>query len=188
MRQSQLNAQALSGWLQNCHDHRGPHGFPEQTQILSQVLQETSDLVATGMSGRYNQVVETFELWFEQAELVRHDREYSGHGISFVDPLDQAWKEDLHVLHVKLELCQRQLQSLDILGFGEVERLEQSALTRVAQSLAESIQLMIQEVSAMRTLEAELIGSEREAVSQLVEGLASPRDMRAPRVGIWNNV
>jgi len=185
MRQSQLNAQALSGWLKNCHNHRGSHDFSAQIQILSQILQEISDLVTSGMSGRYSQAVKTFELWFEQARLVQRDREYSGDGISFVDPLDQTWKDELYALHAKLELCQRQLQSLDILGFGEVERLEQSALTRVTRGMAESIQLMIQEINAMRTLEAELVRSERELVGQLVEGLTVPRDMSAPRVGIW---
>jgi hypothetical protein len=186
MRQSQLNAKALGCWLQNCHDHRGPHGFSEQIQILSQILQEISDLVSSGMGGRYSQAVEAFELWFEQAELVRHDRKYPGDGISFVDPLDKAWKEELNALYAKLELCQRQLQSLDILGFGEVERLEQSALARVTKGLAESIHLMLQEISAIRTLEAELVRSEREAVSQLVERLNVPREMSAPRVGIWS--
>lgn len=188
MRQSQLNAQALSSWLQNSHDRRGPHDFPGQIQILSQLLQEISDLVTSGVSGRYSRAVETFELWFEQAEMIRHDREYSEDGISFIDPLDQAWKEEMHALRAKLELCQRQLQSLDILGFGEVERLEHSALTRVSQSLVESVQLMIQEIHAMSTLEAELVRSEREAVSQLVMKLPSTRDVSVQRVGIWNTV
>ncbi|KAJ5309421.1 uncharacterized protein N7443_001882, partial [Penicillium atrosanguineum] len=186
MRQSQLNAQALSSWLQNCHDHRGPLDFPGQIQTLSQILQEISDLVTSGMSGRYSHAVETFELWFEQAKLVRHDREYSEDGIMFIDPLDQAWKEEMHALQAKLELCQRQLQSLDILGFGEVERLEHSALTRVSQSLVESTQLMIYEINAMRTLEAELVRSEREAVRQLVQKLPSTRNVGVLRVGIWN--
>lgn len=186
MRHSRMNAQALNVWVQNCHDHRGPHEFPEQVQIFSQILQETSDLETRGVSGRYSQAVETFELWFEQANLVRHDRVYSGSDISFIDPLDQTWKEELHALHAKLELCQRQLLSLDILGFGEVERLEQSALTRVSQSLNESIQLMMQEINAMRTLEAELVRSEREAVSELVKKLPSTRDAGTPHIGIWN--
>ena len=187
-RQFQLNVQALSSWLQNCHDHRGPHDFPGQIQILSQLLQEISGLVTSGVSGRYSRAVKTFELWVDQAELIRHDREYSEDGISFIDPLDQAWKEEIHALRAKLELSQRQLQSLDILGFGEVERLEHSALTRVSQSLAESIQLMIQEINAMSTLEAELVRSEREAVSQLVMKLPSTQDVSVLCDGIWNKV
>ncbi|KAJ6119211.1 hypothetical protein N7523_003491 [Penicillium sp. IBT 18751x] len=188
MRQSQLNAQALSSWLRNCHDRRGSHDFPGQIQILSQVLQEISDLVTSGVSARYSRAVETFELWFEQAEKVRYDRRSSENGISFIDPLDKAWKGEIQALHAKLELCQRQLQSLDILGFGEVERLEHSALTRVSQSLAESIQLMIQEINAMRTLETELVRLEREAVSQLVMELPSTQDVSALRVGIWTKI
>lgn len=187
-RQRQVNAQALDCWLQNCRNHRGPHGFPEQIQILSQVLQEISDLVTSGMNGRYNRAVETFESWFEQAEDVRHHRKSSGSvdGTTFLDPLDRTWREELQALYTKLELCARQLQSLDILGFGGTERLEQSALTRVAQGLTESIQLMMQEIRAMRDLETELVRSEREAVSRLAtESTGPPRKTKAPHVGVW---
>lgn len=187
-RQSQLNAEALNCWLQNCRDHRGPHGFPEQIQILSQVLQEVSDLGTSGLSGRYSRAVETFETWFQEAEFVRHHRESSEavDGNVFLDPLDQSWKEEIHALHLKLEHCGRQLQSLDILGFGEVERLEQSALARVAHGLADSIKLMMQEIRAMRTLEAELVRAERVVVSRLVTQLAALREKSAPRVGVWS--
>ncbi|KAJ5573389.1 uncharacterized protein N7459_007816 [Penicillium hispanicum] len=188
IRQRQLNAQALNGWLQNCRDHQGLHGFPEQIQLLSQILQDISDLVSSGMNGKYEQAVETFELWFQQVEDIRHQRKslHDVDGTAFVDPLDRVWKEEVQALHAKLELCTRQLQSLDILGFGEVERLEQSALARVAQSLGQSIQIMIQEIRAMRSLEAELVRSEREMVSNLAKQLTSlPQKTNAVRVGIW---
>lgn len=184
--QSQLNAQALEHWLQNCRDHQGPHGFPEQVQVLSQVLQDISDLVA-GVGGRYTRAVETFETWFEAAQTVRHLRESSGKldGEVFIDPLDPSWKEEVHALNLKLEHCARQLQSLDILGFGEVERLQQSALARVILSLTESIKLMMQEIRAMRTLEAGLVRAEREAVSRAASQLAGSAERSAPRVGVW---
>jgi hypothetical protein len=187
-RQHQLNMQSLACWLQNCREHQGPHGFSEQIQIFSQVLQEISDLVITGMSGRYTKAVSIFEDWFQQVDYIRHQRESTGtfDGTVFIDPLDTTWKEEVHVLHAKLELCARHLQSLDILGFGEVEQLPQSALTRVAQGLAESIQLMLQEIRAMRTLEAEVVRSEREYVRRIAsEVTGSRREMSAPRVGVW---
>ncbi|KAJ5718893.1 uncharacterized protein N7483_009975 [Penicillium malachiteum] len=187
MHQHQLNVQALDYWAQNCREHHGPHGFPEQIQILSQVLQEVTDL--TGINGRYTQEVAVFEDWIDQAESIRNNRERSRilDGTGFIDPLSEDWKEQVQHLHAKLELCSRQLQTLDILGFGEVERLEQSALTRVAQSLMESIKLMLQEIRAMRSLESDIVSAERETVSQLATQLASfPPDRPAVRVGIWS--
>lgn len=189
--QRQLNTQAISCWQQNCQDHCGPHGFPEQIQVLSRVLQEVSDLTAGGGGGggRYTRAVQVFEKWFQQADHIRRFREPAGtvDATVFIDPLDRAWKEETHALHAKLELYARQLQSLDILGFGEVERLEHSALARVAQNLTEFIQFMTQEIRAMRTLEADLVRAERECVSRLATGLAGlPRETNAPRPGVWS--
>lgn len=140
------------------------------------------------MSGRYTKAVAVFEDWFQQADYIRHQREETGafDGTTFIDPLDKSWKEEVHALHAKLELCARHLQSLDILGFGEVEQLPQSALPRVAQGLAESIWLMMQEIRAMRALEAELVRSERECVCAIASELTgSRREMSASRVGVW---
>ncbi|KAJ5156957.1 uncharacterized protein N7482_008057 [Penicillium canariense] len=188
-RQYQLNVQSLGCWLQNCRDHLGPHGFAEQIQVLSQVLQDVSDLGLCGMSGRYTQAVRRFEDWFQQAQSLRHQRASSGtfDGTVFIDPLDRSWKEELHALHAKLELSARQLQSLDILGFGEVELLEQSALTRVAQSLTESMQLMMQEIRSMQTLEAELVRSEQQCVRRIATALTGPRREMSARVGVWRS-
>jgi hypothetical protein len=142
------------------------------------------------VSGRYIKAVAVFEKWFQQADYIRHQRETTGtfDGSIFVDPLDKAWKEEVYTLHAKLELCARQVQSLDILGFGEVEQLPQSALTRVAQGLAESIQLMIQEIQVMRNLEAELVRLERECVRRIATELAGSRwEMSVPRKGVWRS-
>ncbi|KAJ5086128.1 hypothetical protein N7532_010899 [Penicillium argentinense] len=187
-RQHDINVQALDCWLQNCRDHHGSHGFPKQVQELSQILQEVSDLAASGMNGRYTRAVEIFDNWFQDAEQIRHRRESVNivDVPKFIDPLDRTWKEELLALNAKLELCARQLQSLDILGSGEVEQLEQSALARVAQGLNESIQLMVQEIRAMRNVEAELVRMERDVVSHLATQLTSaPRQISTPRAGLW---
>lgn len=188
IRQHQLNVQALDHWAQNCREHHGSHGLPEQIQILSQVLQEIMDLAGDGTGGRYTHAVTKFEAWLGQAEAVRTHREVSGvlEGIDFIDPLDQSWKEQVHSLYAKLELCGRQLQTLDILGFGEGEQLPKSALVRVAQSLGDSIQLMLREIRAMQNVESDLVRSERELVRQLATQLTSlPPERQSPRVGIW---
>ncbi|KAJ5207433.1 hypothetical protein N7472_003881 [Penicillium cf. griseofulvum] len=188
-RQCHLNVQALGLWLSNCREHRGPHDFSEQIQILSRVLQDVSDMIAGSRGAQYSQAVKTFEDWLNQAELIRQKR---GPGCldvgAFIDPLGRSWKESLHNLNVRLELCVRELQVLDILGFGQVEGLEQSALARVAKNLVELIQLMTQEIRAMQTLETEVVRSERDAVSLLATQLVSSmRETRAPRVGAWRS-
>ncbi|KGO76258.1 hypothetical protein PITC_036840 [Penicillium italicum] len=187
-RQRRLNTQALGLWLSNCREHRGPHDFSEQIQILSQVLQDVSDMIA-GRGAQYSQAVKNFEDWLNQAELIRRNR---GPGCldigAFIDPLGRSWKESLRTLNVRLELCVRQLQVLDILGFGQVEHLEQSALARVARNLTELIQLMTQEIRAMQTLESEVVRSERDSVGLLATQLAGSRnETRAPQIGAWRS-
>ncbi|KAJ6095097.1 hypothetical protein N7467_002610 [Penicillium canescens] len=188
-RQCELNAQALGLWLSNCQEHHGPHDFSEQIQILSQVIQEVSDMVAVEGSGKYSCAVKSFEDWIDHAEFIRQNREVnkSDAGV-FIDPLPRSWKESLRELTLKLELCARHLETLDILGFGQVEQLEGAALTRVILNLGELVQLMTQEIRVMRTLEAEVVRSERDSVSLLATRLAgSPREIRAPRVGVWRS-
>ena len=189
-RQRHLNLQALDSWCQNCRDHKGQHGFSEQIQILSRVLHDVPDIVSSGLDGTYDQTVESFELWLRQAVHTRHVRESLPEvdRTTFVEPLDQTWKDELQTLHMKLEMCARQLLSLDILGFGKVEQLGQSALARVVQSLHQSIELMILEIQAMRTIEAELVRSEREMVSKLTTQLMElPQQNSMASIGIWRH-
>ncbi|KAJ5601163.1 hypothetical protein N7510_010697 [Penicillium lagena] len=184
--QVQLNMQSLNVWLQNCCDHTGSSGFPEQIQTLSQVLQEVTDL--GGVGGRYTRAVQLFEEWFERADEIRNCRKSAGamEIAGFIDPLDRAWKEELHDLQSKLELCARQLPSLDILGFEDTQHVQHSALFRVARNLVDYIQLMTEEIGAMRMLEGELVRSEREFACQRATQLANaPRETRAPRAGAW---
>ncbi|KAJ5807896.1 hypothetical protein N7474_009165 [Penicillium riverlandense] len=187
--QYQLNMHALNDWLQKCHDHTGSSGFPEQIQTLSQVLQDVSDL--GGVGGRYARAVQLFEEWLERADEIRNYRKSARamETAEFIDPLDRAWKEELHGLQSKLELCARQLQSLDILGFGDTQHVQHSALIRVVQNLVDYIQLMTEEIGAMRILEGELVRSEREFACQRATQLANaPRETRAPRAGAWTVV
>lgn len=187
-RQTHINMQALGYWAQNCQGQHGSSEFPEQIQILSQILQDVSDLTAPELDSRYTRAVETFEAWLYDAMDIRSRRESSStaDGAVFINPLDQSWKEELQGLKMKLDLCMRQLQSLDIRAFAEVEGLESSALARVTQSLHESIQLMIQEIHTMRATEAEVVRSERARISQLATEITGiNREAVKPRRGLW---
>ncbi|GAB1214411.1 hypothetical protein ATERTT37_003573 [Aspergillus terreus] len=173
--QRQLNGQALHHWFKNCREHNGRQGFAEQIQVLSQVLQEE------------------FESWLQQADEIRNLRHYTEEALGpvvFIDPLNAAWKEEVYLTTMKLELCSRQLQSLDILGYGEVERLESSTLLRVAKGLEEMANSMVEELNAIRKIEADIVRSERQWVSQLAGQLPTPKPLHdsTPRVGMWRQL
>lgn len=88
---------------------------------------------------------------------------------------------------MQLELCSRQLESLDILGYGEVERLDNSALLRMAKGLDEMVKLMVDELSTIRKIEADITRSERQWVSQLTRQLMAkrPQETRSSELGMW---
>ncbi|EAU36922.1 predicted protein [Aspergillus terreus NIH2624] len=162
--QRQLNGQALHHWFKNCREYNGRQGFAEQIQVLSQVLQEVCDLTETP-GGRYTTLLQEFESWLQQADEIRNLRHYTEEALGpvvFIDPLNAAWKEEVYLTTMKLELCSRQLQSLDILGYGEVERLESSTLLRVAKGLEEMANSMVEELNAIRKIEADIVRSERQ--------------------------
>ncbi|PLB41475.1 nagb/rpia/CoA transferase-like protein [Aspergillus candidus] len=193
--QRQINGQALQHWVQNCQEHNGHQGFAEQIQVLSQVAQEVCDLTESPGS-RYPRIVQDFEEWFLQAEEIQ---DYRAHppppgdpapAAVFIDPLDGAWKESAHALGLKLEHCLRQLQSLDILGYGAIEeQLEQSALVRTARRLDEMIAMMVEELTVIRRIESDVVKSERRWVSELAQQLTAaptPPTERGPRCGVWS--
>ncbi|PYH90090.1 hypothetical protein BO71DRAFT_434203 [Aspergillus ellipticus CBS 707.79] len=184
-----LNGQALHYWLQNSRGHNGQRGFAEQIQMLSQVADEVYNL-SDSLGGRYTKAVEQFEGWFQRVEDIRNYRLQQGRGWDqgiFIDSLDHTWREEMSTLIMKLELCARQLQSLDILGYGEAGPLNGSALFRTAKSLEEMVNLMAEEANTMRKIEGDVVKSERAWVSQLARQLTtvSPPEQRLPRVGVW---
>ncbi|KAA8643563.1 uncharacterized protein ATNIH1004_010332 [Aspergillus tanneri] len=163
--QRRLNGQALQGWLGNSREHNGQQRFAEQIQ--------------------------RFEGWFQQATEIKDFRLQQGrpsdHTV-FIDPIDTAWKEEVYAMTMKLELSSRRLESLDILGYGEVERLNNSALLRMVKGLDEMIKLMVAELSVIRKIEADIMRSEKQWVSQLARQLIAtkpPPQEKAPRLGMW---
>lgn len=195
-RQRQINGRALQHWVQNSQEHNGHQGFAEQIQVLSQVAQEVCDLTESPGSSRYPRIVQDFEEWFLRAEEIQDYRAHpppSGDfapAAVFIDPLDGAWKESAHALGLKLEHCLRQLQSLDILGYGAIEeRLEQSALVRTARRLDEMIAMMVEELAVIRRIESDVVRAERRWVSELAQQLTAaptPPSEPGPRCGVWS--
>ena len=179
--QRKLNGQALSVWLQNIQEHNGRLGFAEQTQLLSQVMQEVTDLT-DDVGGRYTLSIQAFENWFRKAQEIRNcrnqlDQDAAADLVVFIDPLSRSWRDELDSLTMKLELCSRQLQSLDILGYGDMERLlHDSTLPRTAKGLDEMLNLMLDEVNSIRKIERDIVTAERRWVSQLTEQLTASVD------------
>ncbi|KAL3461048.1 hypothetical protein BJX64DRAFT_170179 [Aspergillus heterothallicus] len=190
--QRKLNGQALFYWLQNSHEHNGQQGFAEQVQLLSQVVQEVYD-IADGRGGRYTMAILKFENWLQKAGEIKEARLANVGGQEpaiFIDPIDRKWKDDINVLIMRLELASRQLQSLDILGYGQVETLDGSALLRISENLDELLTLMVEELSSIRRIEANIVQSETRRVSQLAQRLikAQPHENPTngiPRTGVW---
>jgi hypothetical protein len=190
--QRKLNGQALYCWLENSREHNGQQGFAEQVQLLSQVAQEVYD-IADGGRGRYTMAILEFEDWLHKVDGVKKARlPHVGGNESamFIDPIDRKWKEDTNALVMRLELASRQLQSLDILGYGKVVNFDSSALLRIAKNLDELLTLMVEELSSLRRIEANIVHSETGRVSQLAQHLieTQPREnptSAVPRTGVW---
>ncbi|KAL4907502.1 hypothetical protein BDW74DRAFT_125142 [Aspergillus multicolor] len=185
--QRKLNGQALHYWLRNSGGHNGQQGFAQQVQLLSQISQEVYGL--SDSHGRYTVAILEFEGWFQRVEEIQQARTRVGQGgDDFVDPINREWKEETNALIMKLELASRKLQSLDILGYGDVEALDGSALLRTAKGLSDLIDQMTEELSIIRKLEADIVRSANSRVSQLARHLVEmqPReDQAVPRTGLW---
>ncbi|KAL4797480.1 hypothetical protein BDV19DRAFT_358900 [Aspergillus venezuelensis] len=185
--QRKLNGQALQCWLKNSREHKGQHWFGEQVRLLSQVAQEVYD-VSDVHGGRYTLAILEFESWLHRVERIQGDRRrvVGQEGQNFTDPIHRNWKAETNALIMKLELVQRQLQSLDILGYGEVEA--ESALLRTVKSLDDLVSLMVEELKIVRRCEADIVKTEKQRVSQLAQQLVEmhPReDPSIPRTGLW---
>ncbi|PWY95720.1 hypothetical protein BO94DRAFT_506924 [Aspergillus sclerotioniger CBS 115572] len=188
--QRRLNGQALHYWLENSRERDGQQGFAEQIRVFSQVTEEVYN-ISDSLGGRYAAIVQEFEAWFQKVEDIRTYRLHQGGGLDqvvFIDPLNQSWRDETSTLVMKLELCLRQLQSLDILGYGEAGPLSGSALFRTATSLEDMANMMIEELNTIRKIESDVVKSERVWVSQLARQLTavSAHDQRLLRVGMWN--
>ena len=193
-RQQKLNAKALNIWLNNSRERSNRQPFPEQIQLLSQITQEVSSLSDNG--SRYTAAMQEFEAWFAAVEEIKESRSRAGTESTtdnmdiFIDPLNQDWKDEINALLMKIELCSKQLQSLDILGYGEIEQLQDSALLRTAVGLRDLTDMMIREIKTICAIESDVVRSERVWVSRIADGLLEtrPKKESAPRVGIWKLV
>ncbi|EAW23456.1 uncharacterized protein NFIA_021650 [Aspergillus fischeri NRRL 181] len=186
-----LNGQALNRWLENASEYGGRPNFAAQIQAFSQLVQEVCDLTDS-LGGRYTMLVQEFDEWFRKAQAIESMRLHRQQGdashVVFIDPLDRVWKDEVHAMTVKLEQSLRQLQSLDIEGYdGPEQALADAALVRTAKGLDVMIASMVDELKAIRRIEAQIVRSERQWVSQLTAKLAAthPRDARGPRPGMW---
>ncbi|KAL4802709.1 hypothetical protein BDV18DRAFT_60007 [Aspergillus unguis] len=186
--QREVNAQALYYWLGIAREHNGQQGFAEQVQLLSQVAQEVYGL-SDGHGGRHTMVILEFERWLQKVEEIQEARGVDGSdGESFIEPISRKWREETAALKMKLELASRQLQSLDILGYGEVEALSSSALLRTVKSLDQMVTQMIQELKVVCRIEADIVKRETARVSELAQHLVDMRprqDPSEPRTGLW---
>ncbi|KAL2007944.1 hypothetical protein VTN00DRAFT_7926 [Thermoascus crustaceus] len=198
--QRQVNCQALSHWFEKIKKSLNREDVTEQIQMLSHVIQEVADLTDS-RGGRYTKAVQIFEDWFQKVEQIKRARNPKNHEsekealltaeeVDFIDPLDRSWKQEIDLLNAKLELCLRQLQVLDIIGEDATGYPENSALVRIAEGHRALLASMIEELNVMRTIEADVVGSERAWLSQVTDRLQPVDDDEqtkndGSRTGIW---
>lgn len=195
--QRRINLQALEHWSANVGKNIGRSSFAEQIQSFSKLIQEVADLTEPHR-GRYVQVTRVFEDWFNRVEEILQSRKKgncSEQDITIgmqelVEPLDREWKGEILVLNTKLELCLRDLQSLDIWVNDEsLENIQESSLLRIAHSHRALLTSMTEELNAMRAIEAEVVRLERSWTTDVIDRL-KPRDVTdaTQRTGLWKRL
>lgn len=193
--QRRVNCLALSRWFEKVKKGLKREDCAEQIQMLSHVIQEVADL-NDPRGGRYTETVQTFEDWFQKAEQIRRARNSTNGAeealmteeeVDFIDPLPRYWKLDIDLLISKLELCLRQLQCLHLLGEEAKGYPENSALVRIAEGHRALVTSMIEELNLMKTIEADVVGSERAWLSHVTDWLqpVDEASRSGPRTGIW---
>lgn len=202
--QRNINIQALQELSEYAKKSSGGrHDFTEQIRILSRTIQDVADLTDR-RGGRYTAVVREFENWMERFNLSRgvQDSNREGGGINdgttdFTTPIGSNWQSEVSRLNSKLELCLRELQSLDV-GIESQQRVEgdkdsqpssSSALSRVVFGHTELVTSMIEELETISKIEAEVVRAERErvreAVDQIVVDSNSRGNHHGERKGVW---
>ncbi|KAJ9327806.1 hypothetical protein DTO027B5_3605 [Paecilomyces variotii] len=188
--QRELNYLALANWSENIAKNTSRQDFAEQIQTLSHVVQEVNDMTES-REGRYPKVVRVFEDWMENAAQVKQAREQASTSstfmgdFDFLDPLDRTWKEEVDVLSARLDLCLRKLQNLDICGESDRDQLGNSALLRIANGHQELLASMLEELSVMRSIETDIVRSEKSSITKLVDDLQPVDGRLETRVGVW---
>lgn len=198
--QQNTNIQALRNLSENAKKSSGGrHDFTEQLQILSRTIQDVTDLTDQ-RGGRYTDVVREFEKWvgrFNRSKGVQSlepdDDGAEGAPADFITPIGRHWQTEVSRLNSKLDLCLRDLQSLDV-GIEnqqseESEPSSTSALWRVVRGHTELVMSMIEELETMFKVEAEAVKAERERVKEAVDQIVLDSNNRGSytreRKGVW---
>ena len=195
--QRRINIQAIEHWSANVGKNINRGSFAEQVQSLSKLIQEVADLTEPHR-GRYTQVTRVFEDWFNGVEEIlqfrkkenRSEQDTTVEIQELVEPLDREWKGEILVLNTKLELCLRDLQSLDIwVDDKSQENIQESSLLRIAYSHRELLTSMMEELNVMRAIEAEVVRLERLWAADVTDRLKA-RDVigTTQRTGLWKQL
>ncbi|EEH11203.1 conserved hypothetical protein [Histoplasma capsulatum G186AR] len=118
-----------------------------------------------------------------------NEQDASSHKYEFIDPLSFKWKEEVTALAMKLELCARELDCLDVdmgMAGGEETSVDldtggqsgdgyppSSALVRVVKGHKMLLASMIEELEVMSAVEADVGELERLWVREAVDRLGS---------------
>jgi uncharacterized protein YhdP len=188
-----LNANAIEQWLRNSRDNKAGYDFAQQLQLLSEVVQDITDLTDP-QDGRYNALLAKFEEWFERAVLLKQSRMgwsnpeddktvvQQGCQMEFIDPLGDDWKQDVDTLAMKVELYICELDCLDVPAGPQADEpnYAASALVRIVEAHRISLALMREELQFMVRTEVEVVQQESKWISDAAYCIA--RELDHPNV------
>ena len=145
--QALINALALAEW---------GAGIPstviaEKVEVLSRDIRELEEMVRG--EGKFERVRSVWEVWFQDGEKVRAERETSTENGAFVEGIGDGWKAEAMVLERELGYMRKDLE-----GFGEVR--EGSGLGRLVTAGNKLCQGLLEELDVMQWIEGEIMREE----------------------------
>lgn len=156
-------------------------GLAENVAVLGGVLQGLwvlTDGAGGGDGGRYSRHVGGFDTWLTWVQEIWEEREKGGDegesGVELVDAvadgLGDAWKEENRALERKLGMLQREMEGL-------TDPAEGSDAARVVRNCRSLLQGCLEELIAMRDVEAEVVVREKGWVERQLQRVEREIDM-----------
>ena len=149
------------------------HGIPtvefaERLQSLSQTLFEIKKYMSP--DSRYNDVLQTFSVWFSRVVRIRKTRETAHEDtddqVEFIEELGAGWRSEVAIMERRLASVKRELNKS-----GKPQ--DGSTLAHVVRLLKSATASMIEELWVIRSIENATMVSEAEWIREEVAKVAS---------------
>ncbi|KAH6668025.1 hypothetical protein B0J14DRAFT_602025 [Halenospora varia] len=177
-----VNAAALRRWQE---ESSSGWGLEEKIQVLGEVVTSVWNLGESG--GKYSRIVRKFERWLGRSQGILTSRNSDSHPSSepdeftFLEELENGWKDDCFNLGRKLETYKEQLRDL-----GEAER--GSSLAYVVGDCRKLVDGMLEELGVMGMIERDLMRRESEWIREMNDDIQDDDVNDTPVAGaVWRS-